>query len=99
MKSLECSGIHRSLGTHISKVKSLTLDTNSFTKELVDLLAATGNSHANAIWERKLSDFGDLWTKPVPKDKREYKSKYIHAKYVDKLFMQQATDAAYENIS
>ncbi|KAK9247324.1 hypothetical protein V1506DRAFT_532346 [Lipomyces tetrasporus] len=48
---IECSGLHRSLGTHISKVRSLTLDTVSFTPDLVDALLAIGNTRANAVWE------------------------------------------------
>ncbi|KAK9458797.1 uncharacterized protein V1516DRAFT_643472 [Lipomyces oligophaga] len=48
---IECGGIHRSLGSHISKVRSLTLDTVSFTSDLVDGLIAVGNTRANMIWE------------------------------------------------
>ncbi|KAK9370268.1 hypothetical protein V1509DRAFT_617259 [Lipomyces kononenkoae] len=48
---IECSGLHRSLGTHISKVRSLTLDTVSFTPDLVDALLAIGNTKANSVWE------------------------------------------------
>ncbi|KAK9332568.1 hypothetical protein V1520DRAFT_334484 [Lipomyces starkeyi] len=48
---IECSGLHRSLGTHISKVRSLTLDTVSFTPDLVDALLSIGNTKANSVWE------------------------------------------------
>ncbi|KAK9468600.1 hypothetical protein V1512DRAFT_273816 [Lipomyces arxii] len=48
---IECSGLHRSLGTHISKVRSLKLDTVSFTPDLVDALVAVGNTTANSVWE------------------------------------------------
>ncbi|KAK9447549.1 uncharacterized protein V1518DRAFT_421282 [Limtongia smithiae] len=48
---IECSGLHRSLGTHISKIRSLTLDTTSFTPDLVDALLAIGNKNANSVWE------------------------------------------------
>ncbi|KAJ2575549.1 hypothetical protein EV177_010989, partial [Coemansia sp. RSA 1804] len=35
---IECSGIHRSLGTHVSKVRSLTLDVTSFTPPTIAML-------------------------------------------------------------
>jgi stromal membrane-associated protein len=42
-----CSGIHRGLGVHISKVRSVALD--KWTLELVD--GMVGNAQANAFWE------------------------------------------------
>ncbi|KAK7203142.1 ARF GTPase activator [Myxozyma melibiosi] len=48
---IECSGLHRSLGTHISKMRSLTLDTTSFTADFVEALVRIGNRNANMVWE------------------------------------------------
>ncbi|KAI3357809.1 hypothetical protein L3Q82_016206 [Scortum barcoo] len=46
---IECSGIHRNLGTHLSRVRSLDLD--DWPGELTQVLAAIGNHMANSIWE------------------------------------------------
>jgi Arf-GAP/coiled-coil/ANK repeat/PH domain-containing protein len=40
---IACSGIHRSLGTHVSKVRSIVLD--SWTPEMASLLLALGGSN------------------------------------------------------
>ncbi|KAL0073118.1 hypothetical protein F4703DRAFT_1899680 [Phycomyces blakesleeanus] len=42
---IQCSGIHRSLGTHISKVKSVDLDT--WVPEQIDSMVQWGNGRAN----------------------------------------------------
>uniref|UniRef100_A0A669QER1 ArfGAP with GTPase domain, ankyrin repeat and PH domain 2 n=1 Tax=Phasianus colchicus TaxID=9054 RepID=A0A669QER1_PHACC len=47
---IECSGIHRNLGTHVSRVRSLDLD--DWPRELTVVLNAIGNATANSIWER-----------------------------------------------
>lgn len=46
---LECSGVHRSLGVHYSKVRSLTLD--DWEPEILKVLAEVGNSVVNEVYE------------------------------------------------
>ena len=49
---LECSAHHRAMGTHISKVKSTTLD--KWTPEMVDGMRRAGNIKANGYFEKGL---------------------------------------------
>ncbi|CAH2351979.1 ADP-ribosylation factor GTPase-activating protein effector protein 2 [[Candida] railenensis] len=51
---IRCSGIHRSMGTHISKVKSVDLD--AWTDEQVENMLRWGNDKCNLYWEAKLPD-------------------------------------------
>lgn len=81
---IECSGIHRSLGTHISKVRSLTLDITSFTTDIIELLLLVGNRVANMVWEAKL----DPAVKLAPTANREQRLRFITAKYVDRAYVE-----------
>ncbi|KAF2123865.1 ArfGap-domain-containing protein [Dothidotthia symphoricarpi CBS 119687] len=50
---IRCSGIHRGMGTHISRVKSVDLDT--WTDEQLQSVLRWGNARANKYWEAKLA--------------------------------------------
>ncbi|XP_027058414.1 stromal membrane-associated protein 1-like isoform X5 [Pocillopora damicornis] len=53
---IRCAGIHRNLGVHISRVKSVNLD--SWTPEQMDSIQQWGNKRAAEFWECYLpSDF------------------------------------------
>ncbi|GAO47123.1 ArfGap-domain-containing protein [Saitoella complicata NRRL Y-17804] len=95
---IECSGVHRSLGTHISKMRSLTLDTKAMTPDLVDLLVALGNRKHNTIWEATLAEMpGPIAApKPSPSSAREVKVKFVQAKYVHRAYVR-TTDTASAN--
>ncbi|KAI9437023.1 ArfGap-domain-containing protein [Lactarius indigo] len=49
---IRCSGIHRGMGTHISKVKSIDLD--AWTPEQMENIQKWGNRLANLYWEAHL---------------------------------------------
>ncbi|GAA5828274.1 hypothetical protein JCM11251_002671 [Rhodosporidiobolus azoricus] len=49
---IRCSGVHRSLGTHVSKVRSIELD--DWNDEQVAQMDAVGNARSNAYFEARL---------------------------------------------
>nr|XP_023877760.1 ADP-ribosylation factor GTPase-activating protein AGD1-like isoform X1 [Quercus suber] len=51
---IECSGVHRNLGVHISKVRSLRLDVKVWDPPVLNLFKSLGNVYANSIWEELL---------------------------------------------
>uniref|UniRef100_A0A3Q1G7W2 Arf-GAP with coiled-coil, ANK repeat and PH domain-containing protein n=1 Tax=Acanthochromis polyacanthus TaxID=80966 RepID=A0A3Q1G7W2_9TELE len=81
---IECSGIHRSLGVHLSKVRSLTLD--SWEAEQLKLLCVLGNDVMNRIYEARCSEEGRV--KPKADSPRAEKETWIKEKYVEKKFVQ-----------
>ena len=84
---IECGGIHRSLGTHVSKIRSLTLDIYSFTNDIVELLHLVGNRVSNMVWEARL----DQTQKPDATTSREQRLKFITSKYVDREYVEPLT--------
>ncbi|KAF0035979.1 hypothetical protein F2P81_011291 [Scophthalmus maximus] len=85
---IECSGIHRNLGTHLSRVRSLDLD--DWPGELTQVLAAIGNHMANSIWESCTQGR----TKPAPNATREERESWIRAKYEQRAYVAPLQPAA-----
>uniref|UniRef100_A0A7N8X660 ArfGAP with SH3 domain, ankyrin repeat and PH domain 2a n=1 Tax=Mastacembelus armatus TaxID=205130 RepID=A0A7N8X660_9TELE len=79
---IECSGIHRELGVHYSRIQSLTLDVLS-TSELL-LAKNVGNAGFNEIMEACLS--AENVVKPNPASDMQARKDFITAKYTEKRF-------------
>ncbi|KAH7296395.1 hypothetical protein KP509_26G022200 [Ceratopteris richardii] len=74
---IKCSGVHRSLGTHISKVLSVTLD--DWTSDQIEtMLAVGGNLSANSIYEAYIPE--DT-VKPSPNASVDERVDFIRRKY------------------
>ncbi|KAM5173165.1 arf-GAP with Rho-GAP domain, ANK repeat and PH domain-containing protein 3 [Mantella aurantiaca] len=75
----QCAGQHRSLGTNISKVQSLKLDTSIWSNEIVQLFIILGNDRANRFWAARLPPSEILH----PEDSIEQRRDFIAHKYRD----------------
>ncbi|KAH1046123.1 hypothetical protein J1N35_036907 [Gossypium stocksii] len=74
---IKCSGVHRSLGVHISKVLSVKLD--EWTDEQVDVLVNLGgNNVANNKYEALIPE---NLKKPTPDSSNEERADFIKRKY------------------
>uniref|UniRef100_A0A665UR96 Arf-GAP with SH3 domain, ANK repeat and PH domain-containing protein 2-like n=1 Tax=Echeneis naucrates TaxID=173247 RepID=A0A665UR96_ECHNA len=88
---IECSGIHREMGVHYSRIQSLDLDVLG-TSELL-LAKNVGNASFNEIMEADLS--AQDVTKPDPSSDMQMRKDYITAKYTEKRFARRlCADAA-----
>lgn len=77
---IECSGVHRELGVHISRIQSLTLD-NLGTSQLLLARVMTNNGF-NETMEATMTQS----RKPSPTSPMEERCEFIRAKYVDRKF-------------
>lgn len=79
---INCSGRHRDLGTHISFVRSCTLD--SWTDEQASVMERVGNKISNEYWEARLpSDFKRPATDDLPGLTKFIRAKYEYRKWVN----------------
>lgn len=79
---ITCCGIHRGLGVHITKMRSVTMDT--WTPELVAAMAGKGNAKVNAYYLATLPRGVRVPTPdtPVEELKQFIRDKYVLCKYV-----------------
>ena len=82
---ITCAGIHRSMGAHITKIRSFRLDTFAWTNDIVSLFKKIGgNIKSNKIWEAHLPTYfiNPKW------DKNDIiRDKFIKLKYESKIFL------------
>ncbi|KAM6908763.1 arf-GAP with SH3 domain, ANK repeat and PH domain-containing protein 1 isoform 1-T1 [Lycodopsis pacificus] len=86
---IECSGIHREMGVHISRIQSMELDKLG-TSELL-LAKNVGNSSFNEIMEGNLSSPSP---KPTPSSDMTVRKEFIYAKYVDHKYARKTCTSA-----
>ncbi|XP_061597910.1 stromal membrane-associated protein 2 isoform X2 [Cololabis saira] len=79
---IRCAGIHRNLGVHISKVKSVNLD--QWTQEQVQSVQEMGNAKAKRLYEAFLPE---CFQRPETDQSAEnfIRDKYDKKKYMDKV--------------
>ncbi|NXJ40616.1 ARAP3 protein, partial [Ciconia maguari] len=73
---------HRSLGSNISKVQSLKLDTSVWSNEIVQLFIVLGNDRANRFWAARLPAAEALYPDASAEQRRDFISrKYREGRY------------------
>ncbi|KAJ2747516.1 hypothetical protein GGI20_000505 [Coemansia sp. BCRC 34301] len=86
---IDCSGIHRSLGVHVSKVRSIKLD--NWEPELMQIMQRLGNHRVNHIYEA-VEPKPDEPTKPEQECPRDLKQPYVMQKYANRLYVKREAE-------
>lgn len=79
---LRCSGKHRQLQVHITKVKSVNLD--KWPAELVEMYKHVNNALINSYWEARLPR---TYNKPGPNTNPNEVEAFIRDKYINKKWI------------
>ncbi|KAF1762151.1 hypothetical protein GCK72_010413 [Caenorhabditis remanei] len=88
---IRCAGIHRNLGVHISKVRSVNLD--SWTPEQVQTMRVMGNEKARHVYEH---DLPAQFRRPTNDQQMEQfiRSKYEQKRYILRDFVYPTVNAS-----
>ncbi|EGT34903.1 hypothetical protein CAEBREN_13217 [Caenorhabditis brenneri] len=88
---IRCAGIHRNLGVHISKVRSVNLD--SWTAEQVQTMRVMGNEKARQVYEH---DLPAQFRRPTNDQQMEQfiRSKYEQKRYILRDFVYPRVDVS-----
>lgn len=81
---IECSGIHRSLGVHVSKVRSVILD--KWENDAIEVMLRLGNRVGNSIYEASVPVDMESF-RITPSSNRLDRDLWIIEKYVKKSFV------------
>lgn len=76
---MSCAGVHRSLGTHISKIQSVTLD--SWTEENLIKMESIGNKGGRILYEYNIPSFRQNQGRQPSSDKKWLADKYVSRRY------------------
>ncbi|KAG7310873.1 hypothetical protein JYU34_003704 [Plutella xylostella] len=90
---IECSGSHRELGVHVSRIQSLTLDRLSTSQLLV--ARHMGNALFNEVMEHELNEQDKL----TPQSTMEERLRFIREKYVYRAWVSRTCRDATERLS
>jgi Arf-GAP/coiled-coil/ANK repeat/PH domain-containing protein len=81
---IECSGVHRSLGVHVTKIRSITMD--DIDEAQWQILLKLGNAKVNALYLSNLPEKNIIPTPATENSTRQLREAWIQAKYVNKRF-------------
>ncbi|GET91495.1 hypothetical protein, conserved [Leishmania tarentolae] len=86
---IRCSGLHRQLGVHVSKVKSCTMDL--WEPEQIAFMTKMGNQRAKRVFEATIPAG---YVKPGERDTSANVMKWIRRKYVDRQYYRPRSPSA-----
>ena len=89
---IKCAGIHRSIGTHITKVKSISLD--GWEEGQLAVMRRVGNTNGRRIWEATMPE-NVRRERPNENASSAVLDHWIRAKYERRLYFSQA---AYDEV-